>query len=395
MKKILLVMDSLGAGGAEKSLITFLNILPQDNYKIELILIRKEGLFLPQIPKHIQLLEKIYPLQFLGVSPTNIIFYIKNGFSFFLKKLYRYQKAKKNKKGLAIPQALWNSWRRDIKDLDREYDVAISYLEGFTNYYVIEKVHAEKKILWIHNEYNKLKYNKDFDYNYFRQADNIVTISDLCKKDLVHNFPDLANKFIVLENISDTNRIKELAKENITDEIFTKSNGVKLLSVGRLSPQKGYDLALKAASILKSKNINFSWFIIGEGALKNDLEELKQKLQLDKNVYFMGLRSNPYKYMQQADIIVQSSSFEGKSIAIDEAKILCKPIVSTNYNTVQDLIQNNINGIITEMNPESLSNGIINIIIDKDLRYKLIDNLRKESNDNTKEIDRYIKLIEN
>lgn len=109
----------------------------------------------------------------------------------------------------------------------------------------------------------------------------------------------------------------------------------------------------------------------------------------------MGLRSNPYKYMQQADIIVQSSSFEGKSIAIDEAKILCKPIVSTNYNTVQDLIQNNINGIITEMNPESLSNGIINIIIDKDLRYKLIDNLRKESNDNTKEIDRYIKLIEN
>ena len=123
--------------------------------------------------------------------------------------------------------------------------------------------------------------------------------------------------------------------------------------------------------------------------------ELKQKLQLDKNVYFMGLRSNPYKYMQQADIIVQSSSFEGKSIAIDEAKILCKPIVSTNYNTVQDLIQNNIKGIITEMNPESLSNGIINIIIDKDLRYKLIDNQRKESNDNTKEIDRYIKLIEN
>lgn len=395
MKKILLVMDSLGAGGAEKSLITFLNILPQDNYKIELILIRKEGLFLSQIPKHIQLLEKIYPLQFLGVSPTNIIFYIKNGFSFFLKKLYRYQKAKKNKKGLAIPQALWNSWRRDIKDLDREYDVAISYLEGFTNYYVIEKVHAKKKILWIHNEYNKLKYNKDFDYNYFRQADNIVTISDLCKKDLVHNFPDLANKFIVLENISDTNRIKKLAKENITDEIFTKSNGVKLLSVGRLSPQKGYDLALKAANILKLKDINFSWFIIGEGAMRNDLEELKQKLQLDGNVYFMGLRSNPYKYMQQADIIVQSSSFEGKSIAIDEAKILHKPIVSTNYNTVQDLIQNNINGIITEMNPESLANGIIKIIIDKDLRDKLTDNLRKESNDNTKEIENYIKLIEN
>ena len=152
MKKILLVMDSLGAGGAEKSLITFLNILPQDNYKIELILIRKEGLFLSQIPKHIQLLDKINPLQFLGVSPTNIIFYIKNGFSFFLKKIYRYQKAKRNKKGLAIPQALWNNWRRDIKDLNREYDVAISYLEVFTNYYVIEKVHAKKKILWIHNE---------------------------------------------------------------------------------------------------------------------------------------------------------------------------------------------------------------------------------------------------
>lgn len=394
MKKILFAMDSLGVGGAEKSLITLLNILSNKNYKIELILIREEGLFLTQLPSSISILRNVNPLQFLGVSPKNISFYIKNGIPFLFKKIYRYQKAKKSHT-LAIPQALWKFWEKDIKVLDTEYDVAISYLEGITNYFVIEKVNAKKKFLWIHNEYSKLKYNNFFDYSFFKKADNIVTISELCKQDLIKNFPELSNKFIVLENITNADKIKQLAEESINDNsMFTKVKGLKLLSIGRLAPQKAYDLALQAAYILKENNINFTWFIIGEGPMRKSLEELRKNLQLDKHIYFIGLQTNPYKYMKQADIIIQSSRFEGKSIAIDEAKVLCKPIVSTNYNTIKDLIQDKKNGIITNMTAEDLSNGIKELINNDKLRNTLIKNLKQEANNNINEINKYIQLIE-
>jgi len=128
--------------------------------------------------------------------------------------------------------------------------------------------------------------------------------------------------------------------------------------------------------------------------MRKSLEELRKNLQLDKHIYFIGLQTNPYKYMKQADIIIQSSRFEGKSIAIDEAKVLCKPIVSTNYNTIKDLIQDKKNGIITNMTAEDLSNGIKELINNDKLRNTLIKNLKQEANNNINEINKYIQLIE-
>lgn len=395
MKKILFLMDSLGAGGAEKSLISLFHTLPPQKYDISLLLIRESGLFLSQLPPNIKLLSGIYPYQLLGISPKNIQLYLKHGISFWAKKIIRYQKAKSNK-SYSLPQMLWTLWKDDIPELPQHYDVAVSYLEGITNYYAIDKVKAKRKILWIHNEYEKLKYNKTFDSQYFQKADKVITISDLCRKNLITNFPTIpAEKFHVLENITNAKMIKSLSNEKINDPLFENSKGIKLLSIGRLAPQKGYDLALKAAYKLKEKGVAFSWFIIGEGPLRQELEDLRSKLGLENEVFFIGLRQNPYNYIKEAEIIIQSSLFEGKSIAIDEAKILEKPIIATNYNTVSDLIQNDKTGIIVEMTPESLCEGIYKLINNPQMRKKLSDNLNKEKIDNTSEVNKYISIIDN
>lgn len=394
MMKILVHIDSLYAGGAEKSLISFLSTLPNDKYEIDLMLLREGGLFSNMIPKHIRIVEAPLPYRCLGISPLNFKFYIKKNPILFLRKLYSLYRLKFRKE-LSLDQTLWRIWNSIINPFPKSYDVAISYLEGLTNYYVIDKVSAKRKIIWIHNEYSKLGYNKVFDYTFFEKADSIVTISELCRKNLINNFPSLESKIHVAENITNPDIVRSMSNEVIDDSFFEcKSKDFKILSVGRLSPQKNYSLAIDAAKLLKDKGLNFKWYIIGVGPLKRELENKIRSLSLSNNVILLGLRSNPYSYMKRCDIIVQSSLFEGKSIALDEAKILYKPIVTTSYDTVYDVIEDGKTGLIADMNSSSLAEKIHQLYINKDLRLYLSSSLSKESLGNTSEIKNYIKLID-
>lgn len=391
-KNLLIHIGSLGAGGAEKSLVSFLNTLPKELYNIDLMLLYKGGLFRNMIPEHVNVVEPPFPYSCIGVSPTNWRFYIKHNPRYFIKKIFNLFHLKN--KTLPIEQLIWSLWKNDIKTYDKKYDVAMSYIEGIPNYYVIDKVTAKKKILWIHNEYTKLGYNKDFDRTYFEKADAVVTISEICRNNLVNNFPNLKDKFYILENITNSFLIKKMAEEKINDSLFkNRKKTLTLLSIGRLSPQKNYSLAIDAAKIIKNKGIDFKWFIIGDGPLRKSIENKINNLLLQNDIILLGLRSNPYPYINQCDIIIQPSLFEGKSIAIDEAKILCKPIIATNYPTVYDVISDYKNGLIAEMTPDALAEKIIQLCNDKELRERLSKNLSKEAIDNISEVDKYIKLI--
>lgn len=392
-KNILIHIGGLGAGGAEKSLVSFLNTLPAEQYNVDLMTLNKGGLFRNLVPKYVNIIEPPFPYNCLGTSPTDWRFYSRHNPVYFFKKIYSLYKLKKQT-NLPVGQVLWPIWKNCIKQNQKKYDIAMSYIEDLPNYYVMDKVDAKKKILWIHNEYTKLGYDKEFDREYFKKADAVVTISELCKNDLVDNFPDLKDKFNILENITNPTLIKKMAEEDINDPAFeNKKEVLKLLSIGRLYPQKNYPLAIDAAKIIKDKGIDFKWYIIGDGVLKSDIEKQINALSLQDNIILLGLRSNPYPYIKQCDIIVQSSLFEGKSIAIDEAKILCKPIVATNYPTVYDVISDNKNGLIAEMTPEALAEKIILLYNNRDLRENLSKNLKEEAIDNTSEIKNYIKLI--
>ena len=159
-------------------------------------------------------------------------------------------------------------------------------------------------------------------------------------------------------------------------------------------PVKGYDLAIKAARVLKEQGFVFCWIVIGEGQERKTLEEMINKYNLGESFKLIGLRSNPYAYISKADIAVQSSKYEGKSIFVDEAKILGKVFVSTNYETVYDQIEDGQTGVVVEMTPESLANGIMCAYKDNVLRDTIQNNLQRENLDNIKEIENYYNVYE-
>jgi glycosyltransferase involved in cell wall biosynthesis len=177
-------------------------------------------------------------------------------------------------------------------------------------------------------------------------------------------------------------------------EEYNAAKGLKLLSVGRLTEQKGFDMALDAAAILKNNGVDFCWFIIGKGHLQDALQKQIDTLGLNDNVKLLGQRTNPYPYIKNADIFLQPYRFEGKSIVLTEAKLLCKPIIATRYATVSDLITDGIDGILADMNGNSIAAAAEKFSADPHLCDLLCDNLRHQRQQPSEEMKENLALFE-
>lgn len=398
MKKVFIIISSLGSGGAERSLISFLKSLEArglyTEYSIDLMVVLPNGLFMNQIPSFVNVIKADPATIWLGVGLRQS--YLYKNFSLIgvygKIKCFLHKKLGIHSRKFNEEQLQWQSWNGLIPDYNGEYDVAISYLEGFPNYYVMEKVKATKKVLWIHNEYQQLKFDAEYDRPYFNDCDRIITISQKCVNSFAEVFPEYAEKISILENITVNSEILEKSNQYIPQE-FSEYQGLKLLSIGRLVEQKGFDFAVEAARILKESVPDFLWLILGDGPDREALTKQIADANLEDNFKLAGIKDNPYAYIKNADIFVQTSRYEGKSIALDETKILLKPIVVTDYPTVRDNIIDGVNGSIVAMNPKSIAEGIVSLYSDKELQQNYINNLKNTNKDNGEELKKYLSIM--
>ncbi len=393
MKNVLIVIHSLGCGGAEKSLVSFLSFLPKDKWNIDLLIADKHGVFMKDIPENINIIQSYEFENFATPLKLRRKAVCSVGDLFCQLKWQVVSRLSEKKKTMQRGEFRWEMWGKYLPKLKGEYDLAVSYMNGYPNYYVIDKVNAKKKILWVHNEFEKMGYNYNFERPFYEKADKIVTISPSCVDSILRVYPEFKDKTIVLENISSPTAINLMAREEIKDEYFN-CNGLKLLSVGRLNKQKGFDYAINAAKILKDNSTEFLWYILGEGELRANLTKLIEENGLKDNVKLVGIKPNPYPYIKACDIFVQPSRFEGKSIVLDEAKILCKPCVVTNYVTAHNSVESGVNGLLVDIDEESIAEGIVKLSSDESLRESFVNYLSENPAGNEDEIEKYIALFE-
>ncbi|WP_195986769.1 glycosyltransferase [Clostridium sp. D53t1_180928_C8] len=393
-KDILFIIPGLGAGGGEKSLINLLSQIDFDKYNVDLFLLKQDGLFMNFIPKEVNILTMPKDIVIFNEGLTKSIFkYLSKGkFKLAYSRLMFCIKNRGNYNIGKAEQYSWKYLRNAIGYLNKEYDIAIGYLEKTSNYICVDCVQAKKKILWIHNDYRKLNLDKEFDLSYFKKANYLVTVSEECESVLREEFPNQEEKVKLIYNIVSKKSIENLANEAL-ESSKSPNNKINILSIGRLHEQKGFDMAIEACNDLINKGYDICWNVIGAGIEKNKLEEAIQKNNLTGVFNLLGLRNNPYKYLKNCDIYAQPSRYEGKSVAIDEAKILCKPILVTNFSTVYDQIEDYKTGIITEMNFKDISLGLENLINNEKLRKELIKNLSLLHLGNEDEILKFYELI--
>lgn len=386
-KDILFITHELQCGGAEKALISLLQVIDYNKYNVYVQLFWSRGLFLNQLHEKVILLPAPVEFQYFDMPIKKaLIESLKLGrIDIFYNRIVSSIKMKFEDNVYRKEQLSWKYISKCISKLDKKFDYAVGCIEKGPNYFCVEKVDAAKKLGWIHNDYDKMQMSKEIDIPFFEKIDSIFTDSEECKLVLEKNFEMFQGKFQVLKNIVSPKLIRKLAQEKIEESY----NGFKIISVGRFSPQKGYDMAIDAAKIVKDEGYNFNWIILGDGELKEELKKQIAENDLGANIQLLGIKENHYPYVKQADLFMQTSRFEGKSISIDEAKILNKPILVTNFSTVRDQIIDCQTGIIAEMNAESIADKIIELINNKELRENLSHNLSLEDNGTESEIEKF------
>lgn len=351
-KKVLFIMESLGIGGAEKSLLTILNLLDYERYEVDLFLFSHTGDFINMIPKEVNLLEesenykifkqsrKLAPFRFLGKMK------FKN---FYHSSLYLVKCAICKLTG----RKLYTGWKHVsnfFENIQKEYDTSVAFLERKTIYFNVDKVKSKNKIGFIHNDYSIYPYEDKLDRVYFKEYNHIATVSDHCKDVLMKIFPEYKEKFLVIKNMVSEQMIKKLAQEKI-DGFVADDNVNNIVSVGRLVKQKGFDRAIEISKELVKRNIDFKWYIVGEGEERANLTNIINSNNLNEKIILVGADTNPYRWMNIADIYVQPSRFEGYGITVAEAMALGKKIIASNIPEFRELLGEG---------SESLANSEIN-----------------------------------
>lgn len=401
--RILFVINTLGQAGAETALLSLLQTLAREKgearYEISLYVLTGQGEMVSRLPADVRLLNKKYREE--SVLTAKGRKYLKKTVlkAMFTRatvvKLFPYLVkntcAMLGKKRLLPDKLLWRVLSDGGMVLPEEYDLAVSYLEGGAAYFVADHVKAAKKAAFIHVDYEKAGYTRALDKDCYLAFDKIFTVSDEVREAFLKAYPELPDKTEVFHNILNKGEIVRRAEEG---EGFTDGfTGMRLLSVGRLTAQKAFEVSVDAMKRLKDAGKNVRWYVLGEGDQRKKLQEQIDALGLTEDFILYGAVNNPYPFMKQADIYVHASRFEGKSIAIQEAQILGKPMVVSDCSGNREQVCHGKDGLMCGLTPDSLAENIMLLLEDEALRGKLGAAAAKKNADAAEEIQKLLSML--
>ena len=351
-RKLLFVNGHLNVGGVEKSLVDLLRWLDYSKYDVDLLLLEETGDYLDQIPEAVNIIYKD-TREAYGSFSNSILQNLKRGkFNLIFYRIVLLISSHWGKEFLRY----WKFFFR----LPHNYDCAIAYRPGICADVVAYAVKSKKKICWWHHGeclYSDTQIEKT--NKVWRYFDNIVTVSHGCKNMIESIFDYPSDQIVVIPNLIDIDKISFLAGESSPYE--ESSDIIKIVTVGRLSPEKHIqDIPQIASELIKKDTNQFKWFIVGEGEMRKQIEEEICKYNVGNHVCLLGSKSNPYPYIKFADMMVHTSHVESQGLTILEAMALKTPCVAVASLGPKDFM-NGKTGILVEANIKSILEGVIKI----------------------------------
>lgn len=392
--RIFIHMHYLELGGAEMALIGLLDAIDKDRYEVDLFLNQHTGAFMNLIPKGVNLLPEIKEY---STIERPMSYALKRG---MIKaawnkirsrnRLNRYLADHPGFESVAS-HVFMDAVIDSLPSLHHlgEYDLAVSFLDP--PHVVQDKVRAKVKVEWIHTDFGAIKYDSQLTYSRWAANDYIISISESISESFSGVFPALSSKLEIIENIISPDFVRTRALEPMAEHY--PADVLVLCSIGRLcTAQKNFKSIPSIAKLLRKKGLKFKWFVIGPGD-DSELRRLTEENEVRDCVEIIGAKTNPYPYIANCSIYVQPSLYEGKSIAVREAQILCKPVIITNYPTSASQIRSGVDGIICNMDNESIANSIYNLANDKKRMAGLSEYLGQHDYGLRDEVEKLYKFI--
>ena len=399
MKKILIVINTLGHAGAETALLELLRHIDPEQYQVDLFVLLGQGEMVHRLPKHVKLLNRRY-------DDSSVL---SRGGKEHLKKhvirtllsratvirlmpyLCRQLFGMLRRRRLQADKLLWRAMAAGAQRFSERYDLAVAYLEGGAAYYVTDYVKAYKKAAFIHVDYVQAGYNRSLDRDCYVKMDRVFAVSNEVKESFLAVYPECEERTEVFHNLINQEQIREQAKQpgGFTDDF----DGYRILTVGRLTSQKDFQVSVEAMKFLKDSGVKARWYILGEGEQRPELEAKIRELGLKQDFFLPGAVENPYPYMAQADLYVHATRFEGKSIAIQEAQTLGCAIIASDCSGNREQIVPEVDGLLCEMSPEGICECVRDLLKDEEKRRSFGQAAANKKLADAREVDKLLSLM--
>ena len=395
--RIFIAIHYMHLGGVETSLIGLLQALDPAKVDIDLFVYSHEGELMRLVPSYVNLLAE-HPTWRMFEKPLRKVLFRGHLRMFFARmraklRMRRYVKKNNPKDESAIHGYLGEEVSKILPDLYHlgEYDLAISYLNPHN--FVLDHVSSKKKVCWIHTDYTRIDVNAELEFPVWNSFDNLISISEDVTKTFLHVFPSLRHKVTIIENILSPFFVCSRAGDDDAVGMYKQEGEICLLSVGRFCTAKNYDNVPFILKGIREKGINAKWYIIGYGGDEPLIRQKIEEAGMQDYVIILGKKANPYPYIKACDWYVQPSRYEGKSVTVREAQILCKPVIVTNYPTAPSQIQHGVDGVIVPMEISDCVVQMVATLKDETQKSSIVEYLQEHEFGNMDEVDRIYELV--
>lgn len=389
-KRILLCCNrTLSIGGIEKALTTFLRAFDTKNNEVLLVVYDQEGALHQDL-----LLEDVEVFYVSTISPAQIL---KDDLRAL--RVHRVIQGVWHRIRLRLEQDWYARIMHTYKIIRRQlvfpghFDCVISFTTDYSDLAMVCSADADKRICFVHGDATRGKRAARLNDHLVRQMDKIYAVSEQAKELFLQVHSQCYETVDVLHNVIIPEDILSTAQASADGMILDRTT--TLCTVGRLSEEKGQQMIPEAALILKEIGYDFRWYVVGDGDLRPVLEEKIQTLGLGEHVFLLGSKRNPYPYVKNCHIYVQTSLSEAYCITVAEARILCKPIVTTDAPGIREQIIPGENGLIVDaMTPQAIANGIQTLLCDPDTMDRFIRRLQDDLDKEAEPLQKLYDFIE-
>lgn len=353
----------MSVGGVEKSLLGFLDTRNPKDQEVHVGLFYKEGGFLDQIPDwvHVHEISAYREYRWEMDQPPLVVIrklFCQGRIIECIMHLLLYVVYKlTGSRYLFYKYVLRNEPMFPI-----EFDEAYAYAgpTELIDYYICKKVKAKKRFGWIHFDVQKFGIAKGMTRKLYPLFEKVYVVSETAKEKFDELFPEFAYKTEVRYNVVSERQVRFLAE---TGETFSNDYaGKRILTVGRLSQEKGQNECIRALKLLINKGYDVQWYFVGDGNLRQPCVSLAEELGVRERCVFLGTKTNPYGYMRDCDIYVQPSRHEGYCITLAEARCFSAPIVATNFTGAEEQLKTYPKSAVTGMSAEEIAEGIMKFL---------------------------------
>ena len=360
-KQLFFLLYSMSVGGVEKAFLGLLSTITPEKYEVHVGFLQRKGGFLDLLPQWVIVHECFCGVWDIVNQPPLVMVksFIKQGHFFeafvhlFLYIIY---------KATGDRTAFYRFVLRNDPKIDIIFDEAYAYAgpSSMLDFYVCRKINAKKRYGWVHFDILKNGIDKIITRRLYKNYETIYVVSETAKQHFDSVFPEFKERTQVRYNIIPVDKIHLYAEfaPTFTDEFL----GKRILTVGRMSKEKGQDVTIQALKILLEEGYNIKWYYVGDGNLRKQCERLAEEHGVKDCVAFLGTQTNPYGYMRDCDIYVQPSRHEGYCITLAEARCFTAPIVATNFTGAEEQLKTYPQSIVTGMDAEDIADGIMHFL---------------------------------